>query len=474
MQMKIETEAGSFRDPSGFVYYKEGVCYRQINLVYKEHYDIFLKSGLFEKLISEGLLIPHEEIGGPPSSSNEYLTIKPEPIPFVSYPYEWSFTQLKNAALITLTILKKALNFDMILKDSSAYNIQFYQGQPTLIDTLSFEKYQEGEQWAGYKQFCENFLGPLALMTYKDVRLTRLLREYIEGIPLDLISSLLPKKTYFNFHLLAHIHIHARYQKKHAEKNSVPTKSQTTIARKSLLGLVDSLESAIMSMNLKPKGSQWINYYSECAHVPKNVKKKIELVTGYLDFLKPSTVWDLGANTGVFSKIASSRGIFTISIDSDPDCIETSYLNALDRGEKNLLPLWIDLNNPSPGIGWENKERKSLWKRGPADTIFALALVHHLAISNNVPLAKIAKLFKNSCHSLIIEFVPKSDAMVQKLFASRQDIFPNYTQKVFESEFGQFFNIVRSDKVGDSERMLYVMKNKNPTEQNISNNFYLP
>jgi hypothetical protein len=460
--MKIEAEAGSFRDPSGFVFFKDGVCYRQVNLAYKKNYDLLLESGLYAKLVGDGLLIPHEKVDALPTSLNAYLTIRPEPILFISYPYEWCFTQFKNAALTTLTILKKALSYNMMLKDASAYNIQFYQGQPILIDTLSFENYQEGKPWTGYKQFCENFLGPLALMAYKDIRLTRLLRDYIEGIPLDLTSSLLPKKTYFNFHLAAHIHLHAQFQKKHAGKTST-TKSSQTISKKSLLGLVDSLESAIKKMNLKSEKSEWGDYYSQCAHVPKIVKEKIELVTEYLDYLKPHSVWDLGANTGVFSRVASDRGILTISIDGDPNCVENSYLQTLKSGEKNLLPLWIDLNNPSPGIGWENTERKSLWERGPAETILALALIHHLAISNNVPLAKIALLFRNTCLSLIIEFVPKSDSMVQKLLASRQDIFPDYTQKAFESEFSQFFDIIRSEKVGSSERTLYLMKNKKQT-----------
>ena len=457
--MKIEVEAGSFRDPSGFVFFKKGVCYRQVNLVYKENYDFLLESGLYAELVSDGLLLSHEKVDIPLTSSKGYLTIQPKLVPFISYPYEWCFTQFKNAALTTLSILKRALNHDMILKDASAYNIQFDQSQPVLIDTLSFEKYQEGKPWAGYKQFCENFLGPLALMTCKDIRLSQLLREYIEGIPLDLISSLLPQKTYFNFHLATHIHLHARFQKKHAEQTSTTTSSQT-ISKTSLLGLVDSLESAIKKMYLKSKTSEWRDYYINCAHVPKTVEEKSELVTEYLDYLKPSSVWDLGSNTGVFSRIASDKGILTVSIDGDPNCVENNYLQALEKGDINLLPLWIDLNNPSPGIGWENEERKSLWERGPAETILALALIHHLAISNNVPLAKIALLFRNTCHSLIIEFVPKSDSMTQKLLTSRKDIFPDYTQQAFEDEFSQFFDIIRSEKMSDSERTLYLMKKK--------------
>ena len=459
--MTKKTENSSFRDPSGFIFYHEGICYRQINLIYKENYDYFLESGLYKKLTNQELLIPHKTADIPHLSfPNGYLTIQPEVIPFVSYPYEWCFSQFKNAALVTLDILKHALDHNMILKDANAYNIQFHNGQPLLIDTLSFEKYQEGEPWAGYKQFCENFFGPLALMSYKDIRLGRMLCEYICGIPLDLVSSLLPGRTYFNFNLATHIHLHARCQTKHAEKASIAT-SNKIMSRKSLLGLIDSLATEINNMRWRPRETEWANYYSECTHVPKFLEKKIELVAAYLDYLKPDTVWDLGANIGVFSRIASDRGINTISIDIDPDCVETNYLRTLKNGEKNLLPIWIDLNNPSSGIGWENKERMSLQERGPTDTILALALIHHLAISNNVPLAKIARLFSNICQSLIIEFVPKSDSMVQKLLATRKDIFSDYTQSVFEKEFQTFFKIIRSEKVGDSNRILYLMKNKN-------------
>lgn len=458
--MITEIESSSFRDPSGFIFYCDGVCYRQINPVYKENYEIFLKSGLYDKLVNEKLLIPHETVDSCHLPfSDGYRTIRPEPIPFISYPYEWCFTQFKNAAVVTLAILKHALNHDMILKDANAYNIQFYQGQPILIDTLSFEKYQEGEPWAAYKQFCENFLGPLALMSYKDIRLGRILREYIDGIPLDLVSSLLPKRTYLNLHLATHIHLHAKFQKKYAERTPTSTSNQT-MSRKSLLGLIDGLESTINKMYWRPLKSEWAHYYSNCAHVPKFVEEKTKLVADYLDFLKPGTVWDLGANTGLFSRIARDKGISTISMDSDPGCVEANYLQMVEKGEKNLLPLWVDLNNPSPSIGWENKERMSLQERGPTETILALALIHHLAISNNVPLANIARFFSNTCQSLIIEFIPKSDLMVQKLLASREDIFPDYTQKAFENDFLQFFNIVKSEKVGDSQRTLYLMKNE--------------
>jgi hypothetical protein len=412
-------------------------------------------------LTNEELLIPHETKDDSHFQSlNNFLTIQPKSIPFVSYPYEWCFTQLKYAAQATLTIMKHALNHGMILKDANAYNIQFYQGKPILIDTLSFEEYQEGKPWVGYKQFCENFLGPLALMSFKDIRLGTLLREYINGIPLDLVSSLLPKRTYLKFHLATNIHLHARYQSDYADKVSLAS-STKSMSKHSLLGLIDSLESAINKLNWSPQKSEWINYYDECSHVNAFLDEKINLINNFLDFLKPKTLWDLGANTGVFSRIASERGVLTVSMDIDPSCVETNYLQALEKKEKNLLPLLIDLNNPTPGIGWNNKERMSFQDRGPVDTIFALALIHHLAISNNVPLTRIAHFFSNICQSLIIEFIPKSDVMVQKLLTSREDIFPDYTQILFEKGFRKFFNIIKTEKISNSGRILYLMKNKN-------------
>ena len=456
-----ETESSSFRDPSGFVFYHEKICYRQINPTYKETYNYLIDSGLYKRLTNEELLIPHEtKVGSHFQSLNNFLTIQPKCIPFVSYPYEWCFTQLKHAAQTTLAIMKHALNHGMILKDASAYNIQFYQGKPILIDTLSFEKYQEGKPWMGYKQFCENFLGPLALMSFKDIRLSTLLREYINGIPLDLVSSLLPKRTYLKFHLTTNIHLHARYQNDYADKASLAS-STKSMSKHSLLGLIDSLESAINKLNWSPQKSEWINYYDECSHVNAFLDEKINLINNYLDFLKPKTLWDLGANTGVFSRIASERGVLTVSMDIDPSCVETNYLQALEKKEKNLLPLLIDLNNPTPGIGWNNKERMSFQDRGPVDTIFALALIHHLAISNNVPLTRIAHFFSNICQSLIIEFIPKSDLMAQKLLTSREDIFPDYTQVLFEKEFQKFFNIIKTGKISNSDRTLYLMQNKN-------------
>jgi len=449
----------SFRDPSGFLFYKNGVLYRQVNVIYKENYDHLMNSGLYKALVDAELLIPHEEVDiEGPERDKAYKIIKPRPIPFISYPYEWSFSELKDAALPTLEIQKKALDFGMVLKDCSAYNMQFRGCKPVLIDTLSFEKYCEGQPWTAYRQFCQHFLAPLALMSYKDIRLNQLFRIYIDGIPLDLASSLLPFLTYLRFSLLSHIHLHAKSQKYFADK--VIHKSRHKMTRTAFLGLIDNLWSAIKQMTWRAQGTEWTGYYEDINYSSHSFEHKKKVVSEYLMKIKPKDVWDVGANVGTFSRIASDRGIPTVSFDHDPSVVEKNYLHCVQKGEKNILPLLLDLTNPSPSIGWSNQERVSLIERGPADTVLALALIHHLAISNNVPVIKIADFFRKICNSLIIEFVPKSDLQVKRLLLTRQDIFPRYTQQDFEQDFDKYFVMETATKIEGSERTIYLFRNR--------------
>lgn len=450
---------GSFRDPDGFLFYQDGLIYRQVNIDYKINYDHLLSSGLYKSLVDADLLIPHMEVDFEgPLPEKCYKIIQPELIPFVSYPYEWSFSQLKHAALTTLEIQKRALDFGMSLKDCSAYNIQFRKGKPVLIDTLSFEKYREGRPWVAYRQFCQHFLAPLALMSYKDIRLNQLFRIYIDGVPLDLASSILPFYSYFRFPILSHIHLHAKSQKHFADK--ALNKSDHKMGHMSFLGLIDSLESAVTKLRWRIQSTEWAYYYENINYSSDALDHKKKLVSEFLEEINPKTLWDLGANVGMFSRIASNKGIQTISFDIDHAAVEKNYLECVKKGETNILPLLIDLTNPSPGIGWENQERMSLFERGPVDTVLALALIHHLAISNNLPLNKIADFFNQICASLIIEFVPKNDSQVQRLLSTRIDIFPDYSQIEFENEFSNYFDIKRSVRIINSERILFLMRKK--------------
>ena len=457
--MKIsKIENSSFRDRSGFLFYYENEIYRIINFSYKKQYEKFMNSELYQKLEEKNLIITHSEIENLDIDCDYYKIIKPEKIPFISYPYEWSFSQLKDAALLTLRIQKAAMKYGMTLKDGSAFNIQFHNGHPIFIDTLSFEIYEEGQIWKPYKQFCQHFLAPLALISKKDVRLNLLSKIFIDGIPIDLAAKLLPKTTFGNFGLMAHIHAHAKSQKHYEDKDAKI--KQKTFSKRSFEGLIESLKSSIEKMTWNEDNTEWGDYYSDTNYTEKSFEEKKQFISLAIDQMKPKLVWDMGANTGVFSRLASTKGINTISYDIDPLAVEKNYLSSSQNSEQNILPLILDLTNPSSGIGWNHDERMSIMQRGPADMVFALALVHHLAISNNVPLNKLAEFFSQISKFLIIEFVPKSDSQVKRLLLTRDDIFENYDVKNFEIEFSKFFKIINSKKILDSERTIYIMENK--------------
>lgn len=453
----------SFRDPSGFLFSREGVLYRQVNQIYAEHYDPLISSGLYSRLTNAGLLIPHEEVSvAPEDQALAYKIIKPQPLPFISYPYEWSFSQLKDAALATMTIQKFALESGMVLKDASAYNIQFHNGKPILIDTLSFEIYREGEPWVAYRQFCQHFLAPLALVAHTDVRLNQLLRVYIDGIPLDLAARLLPRRTRYGLGLATHIHLHAAAQKRYADKAVSKEQTSRKMSKMQFMGLMDSLETTTRKLNWKPSGTEWGDYYtassshySTCAF-----EHKKQLVSTFLERLQPTSTWDLGANTGEFSRLAANRGSYTIAFDIDPAAVEQNYLQIKQNKDTLMLPLVMDFTNPSPSLGWHNQERHSLLERAPADVLLALALIHHLAISNNVPLLRLAEFLSDLGHWLIIEWVPKEDSQVKKLLASRRDIFSEYHQAGFEATFESYFAIHEKVPIQDSPRVLYLMEKK--------------
>jgi hypothetical protein len=457
-----EIQRSSFRDPSGFLFTRNGILLRQVNLGYQDHYDSFMQSGLYDKLLERKLIVPHEEVAQEPEQlESAYKILQPIPLDFISYPYEWSFSQLKDAALLTLELQVIALEHGMSLKDASAYNIQFHEGHPILIDTLSFERKQEGQPWVAYRQFCQHFLSPLALMAYVDIRLNHLLRIFIDGIPLDLVSRLLPARTRLNFSLLAHIHLHAKSQRHFGGRDVSKATANLSMTNTRILALIDSLRGCVDKVNWTPKGTEWVDYYDTSHNYrPEALADKAGVVESFLDLVQPTTIWDLGANTGYFSRLGSHRGIPTYAFDIDPGAVELNYLQTRKENETHLLPLIMDLTNPSSSIGWASEERMSLLERGPVDAIFALALIHHLAIGNNLPFNLIAKYFANLGEWLLIEFVPKEDLQVQRMLATRQDIFGDYTQRSFESSFSMYYKIFHNEVITDSDRVIYFMERR--------------
>lgn len=459
-----EALSGSFRDPSGFIFMAHATLYRQVNKVYSPHYRQLMDSGLYDQLVKRAWLVPHQEVEKPVADqSKAYQVIRPELVPFVSYPYEWCFSQLRDAALLTLDVQLLALEYGMTLIDSSGFNVQFMKGKPVVIDTLSFQKYEEGKAWAGYRQFCQHFLSPIALMAKTDVRLNQLLRAYIDGIPMDLASRLLPLRTWWRFGLVTHIHLHAKAQRAWSATDRPEAKAKSRFEHVSLAGLrglIDGLRKAVVGLTRKADKSEWSDYYSATNYVDDALDHKKELVTEYLSDIRPGNLWDLGANTGLFSRISANMGINTIAFDIDPEAVESNYLKVKQDDERDILPLLLDLSNPSPGLGWSENERESFMGRGPADCAMALALIHHLAISNNLPFSKISDFLSRICKHLVIEFVPKHDRQVQRLLGSRHDIFDEYDQISFERAFSSNFVIRKTDEVRGSERRLYLMEKR--------------
>lgn len=455
----------SFRDPGNSVFTQEDKVFR----VFKEHsikdYIYFMQTGLYQHLVEKKMIVSHKE------SINELLKaqypeskgiIEVEKIPFISYPYEWSFSQLKEAALLTLEICKTALKYGMILKDASAYNVQFSKSKPIFIDTGSFAIYNEGQTWDGYKQFCCHFLAPLSLMSHVDIRLNQLLKHNIDGIPLDLTSKLLPLKTWMSPALLIHIHFHAKIQNHYAADTTHfnATKSNKQISKLGLLSIIDNIQSYIQKLNLKKINTEWSEYYSNTNYSDESIQHKVDLITKWTQILKPDTVWDLGGNTGLFSRAASRIAKNVICFDLDPLAIDINYRKNC-TSEQKILPLLLDLTNPSPAIGWANHERSNLLERGPVDTVMALAIIHHLSISNNIPLSLIADYFSKLGKNLIIEFIPKSDSQVKKLLLSRKDIFPNYNEEGFRDEFGRYFVFEQEESIKNTERKIFLLKSRN-------------
>ncbi|GAP22989.1 class I SAM-dependent methyltransferase [Leptolinea tardivitalis] len=461
MKKQINPLSSSFRDPSGFLFKHDGILYRQINKEYQSIYEKFISSGLCQLLQKKGWVINHEEVDNvePPDSELCYRIIKPEMVDFISYPYEWSFSQLKDAALLTLKIEKLALEKGLTLKDASAYNIQFHKGKPVLIDTLSFDDYSDGKPWDAYKQFCQHFLAPLALMSKVDIRLNQLMRVYIDGIPLDMASELLPWNTRLNIGLATHIHLHANAQKKYSVTKETESGQKANVSKMGLLGLIDSLQSTVKGLEWQPKGTEWAEYYDITNYSDSAFDAKKSLVKEFVSLAGGGKIWDLGANTGEFSRTVTDLGS-VVSFDIDPAAVEKNYRMMKSAKETGILPLVLDLTNPSGDIGWANKERDSLANRGPADIVMALALIHHICISNNVPLESFAEYLQSLGKYVVIEFVPKEDSQVKILLKTRKDIFPRYTIEGFEEAFVKSFEILNKKSVEGSLRVLYLLKSK--------------
>ena len=456
-------DPASFRDPSGFVFRRDGTLYRQVQPSAAADWEALRTSGLLERLVADGLLVDHEEVDVEVAARPEAVAvIRPRLLDFISYPYEWSFSQLKDAALLTLEIQSRALDAGMRLKDASAYNVQLDGGRPILIDSLSFEVSPVTEPWPGYRQFCEHFLAPLALISYRDARCGLMLRDFIDGIPLDMAARLLPGRTRLNLGLASHLHVHAGAQRRAASAAPATDGDRPPARRISETGqraLLDSLRRTVEGLRWTPSG-HWAGYATTTSYTEAATASKAAIVREMLDAIGGHSLWDLGANTGVYSTIAAEAGYRVVAWDSDAASVDAHWRSVRGADGPPILPLVGDLVNPSPSIGWALEERASFLDRADADALLALALVHHLAIGNNVPLPAVAAHFARIAPNAVIEFVPKEDPMTRRLLAARKDIFDTYSIEGFRGAFGEPFEIVREAPITDSPRTLFLLRRR--------------
>jgi len=453
-------DPGSYRDPSGFIFRRDGVVLRQVNRRFAADWDAFTAGGLGARLVERGRLLPWTDVPLDQRFDDEaHAVIRPERLDLVSYPYEWTFGQLRDAALLTLDAELAAMDAGLTLKDASAYNVQFRGATPVLIDHLSFERAIPDAPWIAYRQFCEHFLAPLALMAERDVRCGLMLRDHVDGIPLDLAATLLPGRSRLNLGLGTHLHLHARAQRQHAGDSAGDghAPSQPRLPASRLRALVESLRSTISGLHWNPGGTEWAGYadMDHPGYSDGPVAGKAQAVGAMLAAVGGQTCWDLGANTGRYSRIAADAGYRVVALDVDPGAAERHYRALAAEHDRAITPLVVDLADPSPPLGWAGRERLGLLERADADVVLALALIHHLAIGRNVPLPMIADLFAQLAPHAIVEWVPRSDPLVRRLLSSRVDIFDRYTEDGFREAVEARFEVGERVPIEGSERVLY-------------------
>ena len=458
----------SFRDPSGCIFTKEGKFYRKIFPPYFKEFDHVEESGLYKDLTEKELLVPHKLI----ERSAESITIMPETIPFISYPSEWSFEALKEASLLHMKINTMAMNFGMILKDASAYNVQFVGSRPIFIDTLSFSFYKDGYPWDAFGQFCRHFIAPLLLMKYRSLDFNKILTSFLDGIPLEMASELLPKRTHFNVFIKTNIHLHSRIIRKNQDAS---VRKTIKLSRKKLLNIFDYTYSFLSDLKYSNKLSEWGNYYDSTNYTSRAFEEKNNTILSWLNEIRAHKIWDAGGNDGYFSRKVSSGREIIITSDIDPIAVDRSFvLNKDSRAPKNILSLLVDLTNPTPSFGFENKERISFLERireFSLDCSLALALIHHLSISNNCSFGMISKMFSSVSKYLIIEFVDRKDphcARVLENMGEKKHLFNFYNKDNFEKDFERVFFLRRVERIPGHFRTLYLMESKMASTPSLS------
>lgn len=450
--------SSSFRDPSGFIFVDNGIIKRSISPLYFEQYKALKSSDFFNKLHNAGLLISHKEL----SSSDDEVIIQPEQVSFMNYPYEWSFNQYKEAALLTLKIQKFALENEFSLKDASAFNVTFYKGKMVFIDTLSFDFYQENSPWRAYKQFISHFFGPLLLAKYNGLESLKLMMSFMDGIPIKMLSSMLPFKTKMNPFLYSNIHLLAKFEDKHNEDYKGESKV-SALSKKAQLNIINGLYDFIKKMSLKTP-SEWGNYYDKTNYASDAFDEKAEIINAWILKSQAKTIIDIGGNDGTFVRKIRQPLQEAIVCDIDYNAVDANHNFVKRNKETFMLPFVFDILNPSANIGFNNKERDSFLcriKSYAPDVTMALAVIHHMTLSGNIPFEMSAQFFSSFSKDLIIEFPMRSDSWVQRLLHTKGEFinhFDFYNIDNFEASYFKYFSLIEKIKIANSERVMYYFK----------------
>ncbi len=464
MIAKSSYDPGSFRDQSGRVYQFDGQIYRGLSADALAEWESVASSQFLQRHLSTGSFVVTEradEAELPVHLTAEWAgTLRHETIPFVSYPYEWSFHMLREAALLQLELLADALREDMILKDATPYNTQFRGSQCVFIDTASLVRYKAGEAWMGYRQFCQTMLYPLMLQSYHDFDFQPLLRGRIDGITPTQCLNLLTKRDLLRKGVFPHVYLHSKLESnavRHPQGTAESLKAEG-FGKKLIQNNVRKLTQIVQGLKWKPKQSAWSEYDVTESPVQQDGAAKEDFIRGIVGSRRWRLVWDLGCNIGRYSRICAEHSDYVIALDYDHLAIDRLYRSLKSERNDRILPLVFNIADPSPGLGWRGIERRDLAGRGRPELVLALALIHHLVLRENIPLADIVDWLADLKSAAVIEFVDKADPQSQSLLANRVDQYSDYTREEFERLIGERFVIRRTFELPTPTRTLYFVE----------------
>jgi len=462
----VKRDGGSYRDPGGYVFHHGERVYRAIMEPARPAYESVRATCALNELISEGCLIGSHELPRDEAARlvpGAAYVLEHDRIPFVSYPYEWPFTLLQQAARFHIRLHRKLLDAGLTLSDATAYNVQFLGPRPIFIDLLSLRPYQDGELWLGHHQFMQQFLHPLLLNALCGVPYNNWYRGNLDGIHRDQLVRCLPLLMRFSSRVFKQVLLPQMIDTEYREEGSATTPKgiPARMEKAALLAMLEDLDAWIASLSSKTvTGTTWADYEATRTYQSEELERKRAVVASFARDLSPRTLWDIGCNTGEFSELALGNGCGrVIGFDLDEGALHLACARAADK-RLDFLPLNMDLTNPSPSSGWRGNERKALTERGLPDAILALAVIHHLVIGGNVPLDQAIEWMVSLAPSGVIEFVRKSDETVQRMLRFREDIFTDYHEEAFRARLQAQARIIGRHEVSDSGRTLYVYQRR--------------